>query len=568
MLRKTRPGRLTAAANTEILRVARVTLPCVARDSNQTADCAAPARDPRDAVHSSPSTDHTKALPAHERTDPSPRRGARPRPTTRKNACARRSTSCSPSEPRKSESTIKLNGRTLKYTAVAAFVPVTAGGVDDKRGEPEAAVFTTSYFLDDADAKSRPVCFVFNGGPGSASIWLHLGALGPKRVVIREDGTMPPPPYAVTDNQESWFEHFDLVFIDPPHTGYSITASEEARKKMLCVDGDVDALAEVMRAWLGRHRRWSSPVYLVGESYGTTRGAALADKLQDIGVALSGLILVSCAMDLQSSSSRRATTCPTRCSCRRSRASRSSTASSRGRWPNRRRPRASRGGGIRRRGVSRGAARRRAAVRTRRAGARSIASPSSPAFPPRWSRKRTSASATTRSSSTSCATAGLIVGRLEARVTGPMAASRTRDWEFDPGIEAIVAPYTMAAHAYMSEHLNVDTDGALRSAVDGSAQGSGTGTAARTRATASPARAPICRARCGAIRTCACWSRAAITTSARRTARATGRSRSSTCRRTCWRACEHHYYDAGHMMYTREADMMKLKRDLAAWLAE
>ncbi len=111
---------------------------------------------------------------------------------------------------------------------------------------------------------------------------------------------MPPPPYRVTDNQESWFEHFDLVFVDPPHTGYSITASEEARKRMLSVDGDVDALAECIRTWLGRHRRWSSPVYVAGESYGTTRGAALADKLQDIGVALSGLVLVSCAMDLQS----------------------------------------------------------------------------------------------------------------------------------------------------------------------------------------------------------------------------------------------------------------------------
>src|ERR1700745_3876930 len=93
--------------------------------------------------------------------------------------------------PYQSTASIVLNGRTLKYKAVAAFVPVTAGGLDDKRGEPEAAVFTTSYFLDDADAKARPVCFVFNGGPGSSSIWLHLGALGPKRVAIREDGGMP-----------------------------------------------------------------------------------------------------------------------------------------------------------------------------------------------------------------------------------------------------------------------------------------------------------------------------------------------------------------------------------------
>jgi len=200
----------------------------------------------------------------------------------------------------KSEGSILQDGRTFKYRAIAEFIPVSAGGLDEKRGDPEAAIFTTSYFLTDAPATARPVCFVFNGGPGSSSIWLHLGALGPKRVVIRDDGTMPAPPYVVTDNPESWFEHFDLVFIDPPHTGYSITASEDARKRMLGVDGDVDALSECIRTWLGRHRRWGSPIYLAGESYGTTRGAALADKLQTMGVALSGLILVSCAMDLQS----------------------------------------------------------------------------------------------------------------------------------------------------------------------------------------------------------------------------------------------------------------------------
>ena len=108
------------------------------------------------------------------------------------------------------------------------------------------------------------------------------------------------PPFRVVDNPLSWFEHFDMVFIDPPHTGWSITSSEAARKKMLSVDGDVDALAESMRVWLTRHKRWGSPVYLAGESYGTTRGAALADKLQALGVSLSGVILISCAMDLQS----------------------------------------------------------------------------------------------------------------------------------------------------------------------------------------------------------------------------------------------------------------------------
>ena len=130
---------------------------------------------------------------------------------------------------------------------------------------------------------------------------------------------------------------------------------------------------------------------------------------------------------------------------------------------------------------------------------------------------------------------GRIVGRLEARVTGPMAASRTRDWEFDPGIEALAAPYTMAAHAYMSETLGIDTT-ARYEVLNMEVNEGGTGIAAKRRATASPARVPISPARCAAIRTCACWSRAGITTSAHRIRRPTGRSRSSTLRRRCWRA--------------------------------
>ena len=199
-----------------------------------------------------------------------------------------------------SEGRVTLAGKVMPYAVMLDFLPVIGPAFADNSGEPEAAIYTTAYVLKDARAGQRPICFAFNGGPGSASVWLHLGALGPKRVAVNDDGSMPPPPYAVSDNPHSWFEHFDLVFIDPPHTGYSLAASEEARTKMLGVDGDVEALAEVVRAWLGRHKRWGSPVYMAGESYGTTRGAALADRLQSLGVALSGLILVSCAMDLQS----------------------------------------------------------------------------------------------------------------------------------------------------------------------------------------------------------------------------------------------------------------------------
>lgn len=467
--------------------------------------------------------------------------------------------------PCKSEASITLNGRAMKYSAVADFIPVSAGGLDDKRGEPEAAVFTTSYLLDGADPTTRPVCFVFNGGPGSASIWLHLGALGPKRVVIREDGTMPPPPYVVTDNQDSWFEHFDLVFIDPPHTGYSLTASEDARKKMLSVDGDVEALAECIRTWLGRHRRWSSRIYLAGESYGTTRGAALADKLQDIGVALSGLILVSCAMDLQSILFAPRNDLPYALflpgfAC---------VAQYHGKLS----------GNV---AESPDAARKAAEafvaddyLAALHAGAR-LAKATRRRIVERMAQLTGLAEALIEEKNLRISDhtfffellrdRGLIVGRLEARVTGPMAASRTRDWEFDPGIEAIAAPYTMAAHAYMSECLGVDTQARYEVlCMDahkqwnwnrGEQKGNGFACTSPDLSRALR-RNPHLRVivasghyDLGTPFSATDWSLAQLDAPAEVLTRVT-----------------HHYYDAGHMMYTREADMRKLKRDLATWLA-
>ena len=141
-----------------------------------------------------------------------------------------------------STGSITLGGRVFDYRVHAAFLPVGADGPDGASAEPEAAIMATAYLQKGVPAAQRPVCFAFNGGPGSASIWLHLGALGPKRVVVPDDASMPQAPFGVQDNPLSWFEHFDLVFIDPPHTGWSVTASEEARKKMLSVDGDIDAL--------------------------------------------------------------------------------------------------------------------------------------------------------------------------------------------------------------------------------------------------------------------------------------------------------------------------------------
>lgn len=468
------------------------------------------------------------------------------------------------SEPCRSESSLAVNGGSLRYRAEAGFVPVTAGGLDDKRGDADAAIFTTSYFLADADARTRPVCFVFNGGPGSSSIWLHLGALGPKRVVIREDGTMPPPPYTVTDNPESWFEHFDLVFIDPPHTGYSITASEDARKRILSVDGDVDALAECIRAWLGRHKRWSSPIYLAGESYGTTRGAALAEKLLDIGVALSGLVLVSCAMDLQSMVFEPRNDLPYAlflpgfaCVAQYH----GKLSGKPGESPESARTAAEEFvNGEYLAALHAGA---RISATARRRIARRVA-------------ELSGLSATLVDESNLrvddqtffvelLRDRGLIVGRLEARVTGPMAAKRLRTWEFDPGIEALAAPYTMAAHAYMSEALGIDTQAryeVLSMDVNkqwnwnrGEAKGN---SYACTSPDLSRAlrRNPHLRVLVasghydlGTPYSATDWSLAQLDVPP-----------------DCLARIEHHYYDAGHMMYTREADMMKLKRDLAAWL--
>ena len=468
-------------------------------------------------------------------------------------------------DPCKSEGSITLNGRTLKYKAVAAFVPVSAGGLDDKRGEPEAAVFTTSYFLDDADPKARPVCFVFNGGPGSASIWLHLGAIGPKRVVINENGSMPPPPYTVTDNQESWFEHFDLVFIDPPHTGYSITVSEEVRKKMLSVDGDVDALAECIRTWLGRHRRWSSQVFLAGESYGTTRGAALADKLQDIGVALSGLILVSCAMDLQSivftprndlpyALFLPAFACVAQYHGKLSGPLAESPAAAR----------AAAESFVAEEYLGALHAGARLSKTTRRRVVKRVAELTGLA-PTLVDEKNLRISDQTFFFDL-LRDRGLIVGRLDARVTGPMAASRTRDWEFDPGIEAIAAPYTMAAHAYMSERLGVDAQARYEVLSmeahkqwnwnRGEQKGNGFACTSPDLSRALR-RNPHLRVLVasghydlGTPYSATDWSLAQLDAPAEVLARV-----------------QHHYFDAGHMMYTRETDMRKLKRDLAAWLA-
>jgi len=190
---------------------------------------------------------------------------------------------------------IHVSGKALKYTATAGMMPIR-----DAKGETEAHMFFVSYTLDGvSDASRRPLMFSFNGGPGSASVWLHLGAIGPKRVVLMANGEMPSPPFHLTDNEYTWLDNTDLVFIDPVGTGYSRAVKPELNKNFWSLRGDIDSVGEFIRMYLTRYERWTSPLFLVGESYGTTRAAGLAGHLIDRGMAFNGIILVSSILNFQ-----------------------------------------------------------------------------------------------------------------------------------------------------------------------------------------------------------------------------------------------------------------------------
>ena len=191
---------------------------------------------------------------------------------------------------------IALGGSSIDYEAVAETLPVT-----DPKGAATASIFTTSYLADAAAAPQRPVSFVFNGGPGAASVFLHLGGLGPRILQTPENGGVPTPPARIVDNPATWLGFTDLVFVDPVGTGFSRGKGKEENpdKPFWDVRADIASLSSVIRLWLTRHQRWGSPIYLVGESYGGFRAAAMAQSLpRDVDVRVSGLVLISPALDL------------------------------------------------------------------------------------------------------------------------------------------------------------------------------------------------------------------------------------------------------------------------------
>jgi carboxypeptidase C (cathepsin A) len=190
---------------------------------------------------------------------------------------------------------VRVGDGVLKYTATVGLMPL-----NDSEGKLEAHMSYVAYTADDpGDRARRPLMFSFNGGPGSSSVWLHLGALGPRRVAMPDEPTIPPPPFRLVDNGESWLDKTDLVFIDPVGTGYSRAARPELNKKFHGLKGDIASVGEFIRIYLTRAERWTSPLYLVGESYGTTRAAGLAGHLADEGIAFNGIILISTVLDFQ-----------------------------------------------------------------------------------------------------------------------------------------------------------------------------------------------------------------------------------------------------------------------------
>lgn len=189
---------------------------------------------------------------------------------------------------------IAVDGKTIKYTATAGRLPIKRGD-----GKIEAEMFFVAYTADTQDVSKRPLTFAFNGGPGSASIWLHMGALGPRRVALTADGFLPPAPYRVEDNSQTLLDKSDLVLVDAIGTGFSRAETPELAKKFWGVKGDIDAFSEFIRMYLNRYERWTSPLFLLGESYGTTRSAGIAGNLAEQGISFNGITLLSMVLNFQ-----------------------------------------------------------------------------------------------------------------------------------------------------------------------------------------------------------------------------------------------------------------------------
>src|SRR3984885_1563931 len=196
-----------------------------------------------------------------------------------------------------SDHTIKISGQSIAYKATASTTLLK-----DEKGEPTALIYSTAYTRSDTkDFTQRPIAFIYNGGPGSASIWLHMGAFGPRRVVNADHAATPPSPYKIEDNANSLLDKTDMVFIDPVGTGFSHAVGKAEDKNFWGVDPDIKSLAQFIVTYVNRNNRWNSPKFLIGESYGTFRSVALGNYLQTTdGMYLNGIVLISSVIDASS----------------------------------------------------------------------------------------------------------------------------------------------------------------------------------------------------------------------------------------------------------------------------
>ena len=197
----------------------------------------------------------------------------------------------------RTQHTVTIEGQEISYAATAGTLLLK-----DQTDDPKASVFYVAYTRNGIDDVSqRPLTFSFNGGPGSSSVWLHMGVVGPRRVLMDDEGNPLPPPCRLVNNEYSLLDLTDLVFIDPVSTGYSRPAPGEEAKKFHGVKQYVESVAEFIRLYATRNKRWASPKFLIGESYGTTRAAGLSGYLQDeLGMYLNGIMLISAVLNFQS----------------------------------------------------------------------------------------------------------------------------------------------------------------------------------------------------------------------------------------------------------------------------
>jgi carboxypeptidase C (cathepsin A) len=197
---------------------------------------------------------------------------------------------------KRTEHILTLDGKKINYKATAGTLTV-----QEDEAKYKASMFYVAYTKNGLeDLSRRPITFAFNGGPGSSSVWLHMGLLGPRRVDLGEDGTSLAPPYRLVENEASLLDLTDLVFIDPVTTGYSRAEPADEAKQFHGVTQDIRSVAEFIRLYVTRNSRWDSPKYLAGESYGTTRAGGLAEHLQNqLGMNLNGILLISAVLNFQ-----------------------------------------------------------------------------------------------------------------------------------------------------------------------------------------------------------------------------------------------------------------------------